>query len=143
MKRNKAKPLHHVVVWAAVSFLATGCSSKPALQAVGMSETENLSKIERAFDSAREKLGRPPANLEQLKPFLKEFGDADQILRSPRDGEPYVIIYGIDIRRPFEMPPPIWAHEKNGVDGKRYVLTVMGPVSMTDEEFSKAKFVKP
>jgi hypothetical protein len=108
-----------------------------------MSETENLSKIERAFDNATAKLGHPPANVEQLKPFLQEFGDAEQILRSPRDGEPYVIIYGVDIRKPFEMPPPIWAHEKSGANGKRYVLTVMGSRSMTDEEFAKAKFVTP
>src|SRR5262245_45050551 len=122
-----------------VGLAAIGCSSRATPSAAAVSETENLSKIERAYDKAIQKLGRPPADTEQLKPFLKEFGDPDKILRSPRDGQPYVILYGVHIRKvKLEMPPPIWAYEKNGVNGKRYVLTVMGAVPMTDEEFAKA-----
>jgi hypothetical protein len=119
-----------------------GCSAN-APPAPHFADTENLSKIERAYHADLQKLGRPPANADQLKPYLKEFGDPDAILRSPRDGEPYVIIYGVDIRKPFSMPPPIWLYEKHGADGKRYVMTIMGMMCMTDEEFANAKFVTP
>lgn len=131
------------VLLAILLSASAGCSSKPSADVAAVDETENLYKIERAYDAATKRLNRPPADVEQLKPFLREHGDPDTILKSPRDGQPYVIIFNADIRKGFEMPPPIVAHEKAGVNGKRYVLTVMGVVSMSDEEFAKAKFVKP
>src|SRR5262245_17614920 len=122
----------------ALGLLIAGCSSKPADVGSGEDETEHLARIGRAYDAATKRLNRPPADVEQLKPFLREFGDPEAALRSPRDGQPYVIVFGANIRKPFQMPPPIYAHEKEGVDGKRFVLTVMGVIQMTDEEFAKA-----
>src|SRR5262249_52187731 len=52
-----------------VSLALPGCSS-PTGPAVKASETENLTKILAAYDQATIKLGRPPANLEEFKPFL-------------------------------------------------------------------------
>src|SRR5262249_48330528 len=106
------------------------------------SEKANLSTIGRAYYAATEKMGHPPANEEQLRPFLRALGDPAEILRSPRDGEPYVIVYGFDTRKPFDMPPPIWGYERQGADGQRYVITVMGVNLMTDEEFATAKLAK-
>ncbi len=120
---------------------SAGCGGNPRVSAVP-EEKANLSSVGRAYHAATEKLGRPPASEEQLMPFLRELGDPAQLLRSPRDCEPYVIVYGFDIRKSFDMPPPIWAHEKRGVDGNRYVITVMGVNLMTDEEFAAAKLAK-
>jgi hypothetical protein len=126
----------------ALAICLAGCTSKPGASSAALAEKANLSTIGRAYHTATEKLGHPPANVEQLRPFLHELGDPAEILRSPRDGEPYVIIYGFDIRKPFDMPPPIWAHERRGAHGKRYVITVMGVNLMTDDEFATANLAK-
>jgi hypothetical protein len=121
----------------------TGCAPSVPQPALNPAHTENLTKIERAFDQAFEKLGRAPENADQLKPFLQEYGEPEEILRSPHDGQPYEIIWGVNFRKVrFSMPPPIVAYEKQGVNGKRYVLTVMGVVAMTDKEFAKAKMIE-
>jgi hypothetical protein len=129
--------------WLVTLAALAGCSSKRPPPPPAPAESENLSKIEWAYDRALQKLGRPPADAEQLKPFLKEYGDPEQILRSPRDGEPYVVIYGAQIRKASGMPPPVWAYEKVGSGGKRWVMTVMGKLLMTDAEFAQAKLMKP
>jgi hypothetical protein len=111
---------------------------------VKQQEIQNLNQIGTAYDKATEKLGHPPQNLEQLKPFLKPYGDPETILRSPHDGLPYVILWGKNPRQAafHTMPPPILAHEQQGVNGKRYVLTVMGVMPMTDEEFAQVNGTK-
>src|SRR5262245_46272058 len=113
-----------------------GCSSSP-YPVVKQEETGNLSKIGAAYDRATEKLGHPPENPEQLIPFLKEYGDPETILRSPHDQLPYVILWGRDVRK-TTIPPPTIAYEQQGANGKRYVLTGMGIMPMTEEEFQKA-----
>jgi len=126
-----------------VSLALSGCSSR-ARRVVKTSETENLTKILAAYDQATRQLGRPPANLEEFKPFLTPYGNADEILRSPNDGQPYGLVWGVDVRKSslHMMPPPALAYETQGVNGKRYVLTVMGVVPMTEEEFAQLKLPK-
>lgn len=121
-----------------------GCSRSSPGRVVKEEEIQNLGKIQAAYDRATEKLGHPPQNTEQLIPFLKEYGDPQTILRSPHDGLPYVILWGKNLRKAAfaTMPPPIIAYEQQGVNGKRYVLTVMGIMPMTDSEFGKLKLTK-
>ena len=129
-------------LWACTQ--PAGCSRSSPAPLVKPGEGDNLSKIQRAYDQATKKLGRPPARVTELYPFLKEVGDPERILCSPRDGLPYVIICGVDFRKlPITtMPPPIMAYEQFGANGYRYVLTVMGVMPMRDEEFAKAKLLK-
>jgi hypothetical protein len=108
------------------------------MPAVKQEDTGNLSTIGLAYNRATDKLGRPPKDLEELKPHLKDLGDPDAVLRSPHDGLLYVILFGRDIRNVHEMPPPIIAYEQQGASGMRYVLTTMGIRPMTDAEFQKA-----
>ncbi len=126
-----------------VCLAGPGCSS-PAGREVKAAETENLTKILAAYDQATKQLGRPPAKLEELKPFLAPFGNADEILRSPHDGQPYGLVCGVNVQKSslHTMPPPALAYERQGVNGKRYVLTVMGIVLMTEEEFAQLKLGK-
>ncbi|HEY7155179.1 MAG TPA: hypothetical protein VH575_14550 [Gemmataceae bacterium] len=88
------------------------------------------------------KIGHPPRSEDELKRCFKEIGetgDPDQVLRSPRDGEPYVILYGPPLDA--DARDVILAYEKNGAEGKRYVLTQARRVQvMTDGEFAAAKF---
>jgi len=91
--------------------------------------------------------GKPPRDVEQLKKILAELHAADlnpapeEVLTSSRDGQPYVIIMGANLGA--TISGDILAYEKNGLNGKRYVLTMSRDIrQMTDEEFKRATFVQ-
>src|SRR5262249_53852929 len=119
-----------------------GCSSGPAKPEDP--SMRNLRKIAQAYELANEMRGRPPRGGEELRGFLKELGekgDSDQILRSPRDGQPYVIIFGATLD--VAAPATVLAYEQHGAGGTRYVLTVARDVKqMGEDEFAKASFAK-
>lgn len=83
--------------------------------------------------------GRPPKNEERFRKYLEQnmmilenFGveSIDDLFVSPRDNEPYEIIYGKRAK--------IVAYEKVGVDGKRMVADDLGIVKEVDEaEFAE------
>jgi hypothetical protein len=120
-----------------------GCSSRPTSLVEQLDPVrEQLLRIWKAYHLASEQLRRAPANADELKPFLREVGDPDSLLRSPNDGEQFVIQWGVDILKPVPSKQarrlPVLAHEKLGRDGKRQVLTILGSVSlMTEEELAK------
>lgn len=125
-----------LVVWLGLP----GCSSKPLKREEP--GAVNLRKISQAYDVADLKIGHPPRSVDELKRCFKEIGetgDPDQILRSPRDGELYVIRYGAPLDS--DARDIILAYEKNGAEGKRYVLTQARRVQVvTDGQFATAKF---
>jgi hypothetical protein len=129
-------------VWiiAAVLLAAAGCSS-PAVKEVDAGDPGALRKIASAYGRATAKNDRPPTKPADLKPFLPDGEDVDQLLISPRDGQPYVIFWGFDSRpgKSGESPVVI-GYEKAGKGGTRFVFLDMGVVSMTDAEFAKATF---
>jgi hypothetical protein len=118
-----------------VILIGSGCRSTTS-KAVPES-SRNLRCIRDAYLKATEKLERPPANLQELMPFLKEEGEPDQILRSPEDGQDYVIHWGADANA---NPAVVLAYEKQGKDGRRYVL--WGPIVwfLSDEELKQKPF---
>jgi hypothetical protein len=62
----------------------------------------------------------------------------DESLVSPRDQQPFVILYGANVAEP---PEAILAYEKNGADDSRWVLFMNGDIKLlTKDEFSDAKF---
>src|SRR5688500_13526744 len=72
-----------------------GCSS--AVDEVPLSGAEkSLTYIALAYGDAHSELGRGPKDADELRPFLKVFGDPDALLISPNDGQPYVIVWGED-----------------------------------------------
>jgi hypothetical protein len=78
--------------------------------------------------------------LEELKPFLQKQGNPDTLLRSPRDGELYTILYGVEIN-PRKLNPeslPILAYEQKGVEGTHMVVTVFGLANMSEAELQKS-----
>jgi hypothetical protein len=79
-------------------------------------DTENLTSIRKAYMAATNRLGRPPKNLEELKPSLNAEGNADELLVSPNDGLLYIIVFGADPRK------HVIAYEQKGVDGVRMVV---------------------
>lgn len=87
--------------------------------------------------------GQRPSDADALKKYIgsqspdqlakMEITDVDSLFVSPRDGQPYVMRYGV-------LPPPatplggtVVAYEQTGVDGKRYVGFDLGSAEEVDE----------
>jgi hypothetical protein len=104
---------------------------------------DHLRKILQAFDLANYEKRRGPRDADELKSYLKQVGgveDPDQLLRSPNDGQPYEIVWGVNLMEETDISA-IVAYEKQGVGGKRQVITVARIVKeMSDAEFSEATF---
>jgi hypothetical protein len=134
------------LVGLAACVLAFGCAEKkPAPPSA--SET-NLRMIGRAYATATAALNRPPRNSKELKPYLAQLGASEDALRSPNDGEEYVILWNV---KPQDLGPqgsdpkqrkfPVLAYEKTGGPGGRFVLTVPNRVNrMKPEELRNACF---
>jgi hypothetical protein len=105
-------------------------------------DTTNLRRLYQAFRLCDDFKRRGPKDLAELKHYLGELGEKgtpDEFLISRRDGQPFVIFYGNTIQT--EGGNVILAYEKEGKEGKRFVLTLGGSVmAITDEEFAKARF---
>lgn len=106
---------------------------------------DNLRKISQAYDIAMYKNRHPPQDAEELKPFLKEVSqqeDPDAILVSPNDHQPYEIVWGVNLDKATEINA-ILAHEKQGIDGQRFVITVARITKqVSDADFKSASFAK-
>jgi hypothetical protein len=104
---------------------------------------ERLYQLGTAYTQATHNLDRAPKNFDEIKPHLKGV-DADTVLRSENDGEPFVILWGVDY---LKLPPgkgdpfTVAAYEKHGKNGTRYVLRFpLSVVALTDDEFQRAVF---
>lgn len=118
-----------------------GCGGRRSEENLNPESKLNLVRIGGAYARATAELRHPPNNLNELSPYLSNGQtDAASLLRSPEDGEEYVIVWGVDSSK-FAPPLPVLAYEKTGKAGKRHVLTLPSRVSvMTETEFRKAPF---
>ena len=91
--------------------------------------------------------GAPPADEAAFRTFLQEYskriermdiGGVDGLLKSPRDEQPLVVVYGKRLV-PADSPNTPWAaHEQTGVDGKRMAVQVRGVIEeLTADEIAK------
>lgn len=79
--------------------------------------------------------GRPPRSEKELRKFIESQGaeylvgleveTIDELFTSPRDGEPYVVIYG--------KRQDVVAYEAVGADGKRFYAHNLGGAELVDE----------
>jgi hypothetical protein len=98
-------------------------------------DTENLTAIRKAYLEATKRLGHRPKNLEELKPSLAAEGNPDELLVSPNDNLPYVIVFGADPRK------HVIAYEQKGVNGVRMVVDQnMLPKRLSEEDFETLSF---
>ncbi len=88
--------------------------------------------------------GQPPGNEAQFKAFIKslpparlaaltENRDADGLFLSPRDGKPYVVLYGRSKGAADPGAARVVAYEQEGSGGKRLVANSMGAIDEVDE----------
>ncbi len=125
---------------AGLTLVLAGCAGTVVINE-GKKEEQNLRFIGRAYVKACSANGQEPKDGEELKAFLKEFGDPDTILTSPVDGQPYVILWGTPVARAERgQAEVLLAYEKTGAHGKRLVLNAALLVhTMTEEEFTQAQ----
>jgi hypothetical protein len=107
---------------------------------------KELSAIAVAYQDAMSQNERPPKSADDIKPFLKRFGDPEDLLVSPNDNQPYVIVWGVDPTRggPTEYQGmfPIIAYERQGAGGKLAIVDIRGrPLTIPAEDLTKLKFV--
>jgi len=91
--------------------------------------------------------GAPPKDEAAFRAFLQErskqiermkIGGVDGLLKSPRDGQPLVVVYGKRIAPPDSPNTPWAAYEQMGVDGKRMGAQVRGEIrELTADEIAK------
>lgn len=114
------KALAGGVVWTALSILSAGCGRPVQVTELPPLE-QNLQNLVMAYQQAATDLNRGPATWEELRPYVVEYGDPDAISRSPNDGEPFVIVWNIDLGK-LEGAMPVVAHEARGKDGIRKAI---------------------
>jgi hypothetical protein len=105
-------------------------------------EAEAILHVGQAYRDAYTARKKPPSSIKDLKPYLTKFGDPDKVLISPSDNQPYEITWGVVPRHPPRSMKvsPFLVSEKNGKDGKRYVLDFTFKVRyVTEEEFEKLR----
>lgn len=108
---------------------------------------QNLRRIGRAYGDATVKLTRPPANLEELLPYLEKYakGKANEILQSPNDKQDFEIVWNVNLRESPEKGEfaPVIAYEKVGKDGQRNVLRGRSDIVVLTPEQLKAAVFPP
>jgi hypothetical protein len=124
----------------------SGCGSSDPKIIVLTKPEQHLTWIAMAYREAYDRLGRGPKNADELKPYLKEFGDPEELLISPNDRQPYVVVWNVNPNQGgptlYEGMWQIIAYELKGSGGKRAVTDIRGrPMTVPDEDFSKLTFV--
>jgi hypothetical protein len=120
--------------------VAGGCT-RNASQATESSNMKPLAVAYGRYISTHK--GQPPASEAEFKTYLKSLPpeslqsfnvtDMESLLVSTRDKKPYVIRYGKPSGPAGPGGMPVIAYEQEGVEGKRYIATMVGAVEEVDE----------
>lgn len=123
--------------------ITLGCSQPAVVEAKIDPTQQQLILIGTAYQQFTFANDRPPAKPEDLKQAVTDLGGNDTVWVSPRDGQPFVIVWNVDLRQPptWAKSTPVLAYEKVGLNGKRFVRTVVGSVEeLSPPEFAAASF---
>jgi len=88
---------------------------------------------------ASQNQGMGPPGAKELKEFIKEnatvpVDDVEKLFISPRDKQPYVVYYNLQLGVPNSKGGPAIAHEQVGANGKRFVALMTTRVEDADED---------
>ncbi len=131
-------------VFCGLFVIAVGCSRGELHAHRPMDPAQSrLLEIGRAYGRFNALHDRGPQSTADLKPILEQDGVGDDVFLSPRDQQPFVICWGLDLTAPRQPGVP-WtavAYEKLGNEGRRFVLTTLRHVTeVPDAEFSRIRF---
>jgi hypothetical protein len=132
--------------WAAgaLVLVAAGCNDSAELTSP---TAKRLRMLMNAYLDYAVAKGAGPANQSQLQAhlanvpgFLLAAGGIspetkDEAFRSPRDGEPFIIQYGLGVTCAGDAPPI--ACERTGRDGTRWAAFANGKIARIDEVAAK------
>ena len=96
----------------------------------------NLMAIESAYRQYLSAKRKPPSSEEDLQPY----GTTAESFVSVRDGKPLKVYWGTSLDETNFDNPTIVVHEVDGKDGKRLVLSTIGVMMLSEEEFAAARF---
>ncbi len=130
--------------WAGIALfciLPSGCESSRDRQQLEQSNLKPLAVFYGQFTGQHQ--GRPPANEAEFKEFVRSLPseqlagfnvtDPESLFVSPRDGKPYVVVYGPTEGSSKLAGASVIAYEQVGARGTRYVANSMGEVKEVDE----------
>jgi hypothetical protein len=133
-----------VVCWAGLLIVSlSGCKQQPSpvLNKTDPCQ-ERLLLLGQTYRQFNRDNHRPPRSAADLLPLLQKRGATKEALDSTRDGQPFVVAWGLDIT----VPPagkgrPVLAYEQQGLSQSRYVLSTMGNVELLqDQPFRESSF---
>jgi hypothetical protein len=125
----------------AALLLTTGCGGSSASSGMNEDDYATLRSVSAMFSQYMgANNGKTPPDEQAFRAFLETKKDvldktgttADQLLTSPRSGEPLIFVYG---KTPVSGPMGMvyFAYEKSPVDGKRLVIASRGMFEQMDE----------
>jgi hypothetical protein len=122
-----------------------GCNSSAPIVVINKNSDptrDRLIHLGYAYREAVTRTGRLPKNIDDIRPIMSETSVTNESLVSPRDGQPFEVVWGtacIVMPEPNQNPS-LLIHESVGKNGTRYVLWNFGTTEiLSDEEFAKAK----
>jgi hypothetical protein len=130
-------------------WLAAGCGGgvSPTGGDADFKTRRSMSTLASFYGDYLSAHGAPPKDEAAFRAFLQErskqiermnIGGVDGLLKSPRDGQPLVVVYGKRIAPPDSPNTPWAAYEQKGVDGKRMGAQVRGEIrELTADEIAK------
>jgi hypothetical protein len=142
---NRGRFLSSVLILSLGSVLVGGCGTP---QREVPKEELHMSSLARAYGFYQQQhRGETPPNKEAFSKFLKGLsaeqregrgikGDVDQLFISPRDKQPYVILYNVKssgVPNPASEEADVIAYEKTGSGGSHFVAFSTGKVSEVEE----------
>ena len=130
-------------LWLVLAPLAlAGCSAAEVEQVDVTAIETQLQQLGNAFGQYTADTGRPPKQPADLEKYLKPHGDPASFWKSPRDNQPLVVLWNVNLLTVDPSRPEtikVFIHEQQGIDGSRYVLLTDGSVrEMTEAEFAAA-----
>jgi hypothetical protein len=131
-----------VCLAAATCLTGSGCGrSQRQKQAIQQANLREIAVLYGQFQASHR--GQAPANEAEFIEFLRSAGGkgpksavdgaAALLPSSPRDGKPYVIVYGQPKTQPGPGVMAIVAYEHDGMEGKRLVANSLGMILEVDQ----------
>ncbi len=120
---------------------SVGCSSaEPAVDPVDRAHLKVLGILYGKFLSKNR--GQAPANQDQFLDYLrakrpsweKIVNSAEQLMASPADGKPFVVLYGKAYSRQDSLGTSWMAYELEGVNGRHQIINIRGDVEKMDAQ---------
>jgi hypothetical protein len=137
---NRRSALDRFFVSSGLVFgLLAGCSQDAPPPTVQQIHLKDLAVAYGRFIASHR--GQSPKDEKEFKAFVQTMlpylpskpTDVDSLFVSPRDNQPYVVRYGASSAVSGSGQAPVVAYEQQGVDGNRFIATILGAVEEVDE----------